>query len=52
MNRHFRELNGKIFCPYDKGVEHYVLLMLGLERCDYVVNAKLLSGLSADFIIK
>lgn len=52
VNKHFRELNGKAFCPYDKGEGHYGLLMLGLERGDYFANAKLLSVLSYDFIIK
>lgn len=52
VNKHFRELNGKVFCPYDIGEEHYGLLMLGLERGDYFANAKLLSVLSNDFIIK
>jgi hypothetical protein len=52
VNTHFWELNGKVFCPYDKGEKHYGLLMLGLEKDDYVENAKLLSGLSNDFIIK
>ena len=52
VNNHFRELNGKVFCPYDSGEEHYGLLMFGLERNDYLKNATLLSGLSDDFIIK
>lgn len=52
VNKHFRELNGKAFCPYEKGEGHYGLLMLGLERGDYFANAKLLSVLSYDFIIK
>lgn len=52
VNKHFRELNGKVFCPYDNGKEHYGLLMLGLERGDYFANAKLLSVLSNDFVIK
>lgn len=52
VNKHFRELNGKAFCPYDKGEGHYGLLMLGLERGDYFANAKLRSVLSYDFIIK
>lgn len=52
VNKHFRELNGKVFCPYEKGEKHYGLLMMGLERNDYFANAKLLSELSSDFIIK
>lgn len=52
VNKHFRELNGKVFCPYDNGEEHYGLLMLGLERGDYFANAKLLSVLGNDFVIK
>lgn len=52
VNKHFRELNGKVFCPYDIDEEHYGLLMLGVERGDYFANAKLLSVLSNDFVIK
>lgn len=52
VDKHFRELNGKVFCPYEKGEEHYGLMMMGLERESYIENAELLSGLSKDFIIK
>lgn len=52
VDKHFRNLNGKVFCPYDKDEEHYGLLMMGLERTAYKENAELLSILSKDFIIK
>ena len=52
VDAHFRELNGKIFCPYDKGHEHWGLLIMGLERDAYYDNAKLIASLSEDFIIK
>lgn len=52
VDRHFRELNGKVFCPYEKGEVHYGLMMMGLERNAFDENAKLLAGLSKDFIIK
>lgn len=52
VDKHFRELNGKVFCPYERNEAHYGLMMMGLERESYIENAELLSGLSKDFIIK
>lgn len=52
VNRHFKELNGKVYCPYDKWDLHYGLIMMGLDKDDYLENAKTLSSLSKDFIIK
>jgi len=52
VNRYFRKLNGKVFCPYERGEEHYGLLMLGLERSAFAENAVLLSDVSNEFIIK
>lgn len=52
VDKHFRELNGKVFCPYEDGDDNYGLMMMGLERNAYRENAELLAGISADFIIK
>ena len=52
VNAHFREINGKVFCPYDEGDEHWGMLIMGLERQAYRENAELLVSLSDDFIIK
>lgn len=52
VNGHFKELNGKVYCPYEENNPHYGLIMMGLEKGDYLENAKTLSGLSKDFIIK
>ncbi|MCM1502538.1 MAG: hypothetical protein NC115_07735 [Bacteroidales bacterium] len=52
VDKHFRKLNGKVFCPYERGEDHYGLLMLGLERDAFMENAVLLADLSKDFIIK
>ena len=52
LDRHFRHLNGKIFCPYPNGHEHYGLLMMGLERKEFDANMKLILSLQNDFIIK
>ena len=52
VDSHFREINGKVFCPYDEGDERWGLLMMGLEREAYQENAELLVSLSDDFIIK
>lgn len=52
VNTHFREINGKVFCPYEKGDPYWGYLIMGLERCDYKENAQLLAKLSHDFIIK
>ncbi len=52
VNARFREINGKVFCPYDEGDANWGLLMMGLERDAYRENAELLASLSDDFIIK
>lgn len=52
VDKHFRALNGKVFCPYEKSEAHYGLMMMGLERNAFEENAELLAGLSKDFIIK
>lgn len=52
VDARFRELNGKVFCPYEKGDENWGLMMMGLERNAYKENAELLASLSDDFIIK
>jgi len=52
VDTRFRELNGKVFCPYDEGDDNWGLMMMGLERNAYRENAKLLASLSNDFIIK
>lgn len=52
VNARFRELNGKVFCPYEEGDTNWGLLMMGLERNAYRENAELLASLSNDFIIK
>lgn len=52
LDRHFRALNGKIFCPYPKGHKHYGLLMMGLEKEDFNANMQLILSLQEDYIIK
>ena len=52
VDSHFREINGKVFCPYEKGDAHWGLLIMGLDREAYRENAMLLASLSNDFIIK
>lgn len=52
VDARFRELNGKVFCPYEEGDENWGLMMMGLERNAYIENAELLASLSDDFIIK
>ena len=52
IDARFREINGKVFCPYDEGDTNWGLMMMGLERDAYRENAELLASLSDDFIIK
>ena len=52
LDRHFRALNGKIFCPYSCGHDHFGLLMMGLERKEFVSNMKLILTLQEDYIVK
>ena len=52
LDRHFRALNGKVFCPYPNGHEHFGLLMMGLERKEFVTNMKLILSLQEDYIVK
>ena len=52
LDRHFRHLNGKFFCPYSKGHKHYGLLMMGLETACFEENMKLVLSLQRDFIVK
>ena len=52
INRHFRAINGKVFCPYPQGHKHYGLLMMGLERKEFMSNMMLILSLQNDFIIK
>lgn len=52
VDTRFRELNGKVFCPYEEGDTNWGLMMMGLERNAYRENAELLASLSNDFIIK
>jgi hypothetical protein len=52
VDARFRELNGKVFCPYEEGDDNWGLMMMGLERNAYRENAELLASLSNDFIIK
>lgn len=52
VDRYFRIMNGKIFCPYDENDDNYGLLMMGLERDAYRENAELLATISKDFVIK
>lgn len=49
VNRYFRELNGKIFSPYEIYEENYGLLILGLENTDQEINSELKSVLREDF---
>ena len=49
VNKHFRELNGKIFSPYEIYEENYGLIILGLENSDHEVNIRLKCTLEEDF---
>lgn len=49
VNKHFRQLNGKIFSPYEIYEESYGLIILGLERCDHDANNRLIHTLTDDF---
>ena len=52
VNAHFREINGKVFSPYDEGDDRWGILIMGLERNAFRENAELLVSLCNDFIIK
>ena len=52
LERHFHLLNGKIFCPYPKGHQFYGLIIMGLERKDFLANLDLILKIQSTFIIK
>jgi hypothetical protein len=52
LNKHFRSLNGRIFCPYSPKHKHYGLLMMGLEKTDFNGNMDLILSVQQDFIVK
>ena len=52
LERHFRLLDGKVFCPYSEEHDFYGLLILGLDRSYFKDNMMLVLKLQEDFIIK
>ena len=51
IKEHFRDINGKVFCPYSAG-EYYGLMIMGLRKDDFSKNMTLILSLQHDFVIK
>ena len=52
LDKYYRLLNGKVFCPYSKDHDYYGLLIMGLERKEFKDSFELVLKLQKDFIIK
>ena len=52
LNNHFRQLNGKIFSPYEPHDSRFGIFIIGLEKQFKSDNTELINSLHANFNIK